>query len=213
LRDLDFVSFALGRNLIFVFPESGRRWFINDASGNRYEDYLIHDLVPAIDETFPTQRSRESRMIGGFSMGGAAAVYHSLRHPNLFAASFAYAGAFYASRREGDPYAAYRANGCLMPTENEHNRVWGPINSATRRMYDPHELIQSGVLGNVLPKIFLEAGINDYERVLAQNRKMHQALEDAGIKHVYVEHPGDHTWSFAVASAQRALLELTSNER
>ena len=26
---------------IFVLPESGRNWFINDDTGSRYEDYLI----------------------------------------------------------------------------------------------------------------------------------------------------------------------------
>lgn len=197
--------------LLLIFPESGRRWFINDALGNRYEDYLVDDLVPAIDEAFHTNQSARCRSIGGFSMGGAAAVSLSLLYPNLFPASFAYAGAFYASRREGDPYAAHRANGCLMPTESEHERVWGAVGSDVRRMYDPDELIKSALMIGVSPKIMLEVGVNDYERVVAQNRKLHQALEDAGLKHIYAEYPGDHTWPFAAASAERAFLRLAAN--
>src|SRR5688572_25882409 len=81
LRYLDISPFKRGCDLLLVFPESGRRWFINDASGNRYEDYIIEDLVPAIDAAFPTDQRAESRMIGGFSMGGATAVYLVLRHP------------------------------------------------------------------------------------------------------------------------------------
>jgi S-formylglutathione hydrolase FrmB len=194
---------------MFVFPESGRRWFINDASGNRYEDYLIYDLVQAIDAAFPTDRA--SKIIGGFSMGGAAAIYLSLRHPCVFSGSFAYAGAFYASRREGDPYAAYRANDCIMPTEEEHNRVWGLPGSNTRKIYDADELIERAVGRGLLPKIVIEVGVDDYARVVEQNRKMHFALNAAGLRHAYAEYRGDHSWTFAALSAKRALLASALN--
>jgi putative tributyrin esterase len=212
LRHVEFSLSELGCGLLLIFPESGRRWFINDASGNRYEDYLVHDLVSAIDTAFPTDRRAQARIIGGFSMGGAAAVYLSLRHPELFHGSFAYAGAFYASRREGDPYAAERAGGCMMPTESEHNRVWGLPGNAVRKIYDPDELIKRARVGDAAPRIFLEVGVDDYPRVVEQNRKMHFALAAAGFEHTYVEYSGDHSWSLAAASAKRALLKLRFQE-
>ncbi len=211
LRCFDPSSVMVDFGALLVFPESGRRWFINDASGNRYEDYLVNDCVPAIDAAFHTNRSAESRSIGGFSMGGAAAVLLSLLYPDIFASSFAYAGAFYASRREGDPYAAFRANGCFMPTESEHERVWGAVGSHVREMYDTDRLIKRASRRRAWPKIILEVGVDDYERVVAQNRKVHRALDDAGLKHVYAEYPGDHSWPFAAASAKRAIPKLISN--
>jgi putative tributyrin esterase len=208
LRYLDPSLSEMGCGLLLIFPESGRRWFINDAAGNRYEDYAIYDLVSAIDTAFPTDRRAEARIIGGFSMGGAAAVYLSLRHPEVFHASFAYAGAFYASRRKGDPYRTQRAGGCMMPTENEHNRVWGMPGNAVRRIYDPDELIKRAKAEGAAPQIFLEIGVDDYPRVVEQNRKMHLALTGVHLEHTYVEYPGDHSWPLAAASVKHALLKI-----
>src|SRR5215217_7610254 len=114
---------GLASDVLFVFPESGRRWFMNDASGKRYEDYLLADLIPAIEATYPVERSARSRIIGGFSMGGAGAIHLALRNPGVFSRAFAVAGAFYASERQGDPYASMRRGACMMPTEQEHDRV------------------------------------------------------------------------------------------
>jgi tryptophan synthase beta chain len=37
-------------DFIVVCRESGRRWFINDHAGHRYEDYLVHELVALVDK-------------------------------------------------------------------------------------------------------------------------------------------------------------------
>ena len=50
-----------------------------------YEDYIIYEAIPYIDEHFNTDTSREGRYIGGYSMGGFAALYIAFHHPDLFA--------------------------------------------------------------------------------------------------------------------------------
>src|SRR5437764_13570115 len=80
LRCVDLEAHLAGGRLITVFPECGRFWFINDAGGRRYENYLIDEVVPYVDERFNTVARREGRAIGGFSMGGASAVFQALRH-------------------------------------------------------------------------------------------------------------------------------------
>lgn len=196
--------------MVLVFPESGRRWFINDVSGRNYEDYIMDDLISAVDSDYPTDRRASSRIVGGFSMGGAAAIYLSLRHPEMFSGAFSYGGAFYAPRREGDPYSAYRSTGCMMPTEEEHERVWGSPGSQVRKMYDPDTLIGSASSGPT-PKMIIEVGCNDYPRVVEQNRKMNEALVVSRMPHLYRECQGDHSWVSAAASAERAIRELASN--
>jgi putative tributyrin esterase len=208
LRHLNPDGLGSNTKLLLVFPESGRRWFINDISGRCYEDYVVEDLVTAVETNFPTDPRPESRIIGGFSMGGSAAVYLWLRYPETFASSFSYGGAFYASRREGDPYATYRSSGCMMPTVEEHERVWGPPGSRVREEYDPDSLIAAAVVAKAIRKVILEVGVGDYPRVVEQNRRMHAAFTAAGVKHLYREFPGDHSWKFAVASARRAVQEL-----
>jgi putative tributyrin esterase len=195
-------------NMVFVFPESGRRWFINDVSGRRYADYFVADLIPAVEAEFPCSRTRESRIVGGFSMGGAAAIYMALVYPELIGASLSYAGAFYASDRTGDPYQDQRHEECMMPTENEHNRVWGPPGSDVRKQYDPDRLIGHAARKQQRPTMAIEVGVDDYPRVVQQNRRMHAALTSFGMEHRYEERAGDHSWPFAIAAALRILSQL-----
>ncbi|NVJ28565.1 esterase [Myxococcus sp. AM011] len=198
---------GLASDVLFVFPESGRRWFMNDASGKRYEDYLLADLIPTIEATYPVDRAARSRIIGGFSMGGAGAIHLALRNPGVFSRAFAVAGAFYASERQGDPYASMRGGACMMPTEQEHDRVWGPVGSEVRRAYDTGRLIEGAAAGRA-PALALEVGIEDYPRVVEMNRRVHRALDAAGVAHTYEEHPGDHGWPYATRAATRLLGRL-----
>ncbi|MFP2959993.1 alpha/beta hydrolase [Myxococcus sp. 1LA] len=193
-----------GEEAVFVFPESGRRWFMNDTSGKRYEDYLLTDLIPAVESAFPVARTGAKRVIGGFSMGGAGAVHLALRHPAVFSRAFAAAGAFFASERQGDPYAAMRGGACMMPTEQEHDRVWGPVGSDARWDYDTGRLIDRAAAG-AAPSLALEVGTEDYPRVLEMNRRVHRHLNAAGIAHAYAEHPGDHGWPYAARAVSRLL--------
>ncbi|MFD0634895.1 alpha/beta hydrolase-fold protein [Catenulispora yoronensis] len=63
------VEHLRGLDLVVVLPESGRRWFINDHRGWRYEDYLVRELVPFVDENYAVHLRHGVRAIGGFSMG------------------------------------------------------------------------------------------------------------------------------------------------
>jgi enterochelin esterase-like enzyme len=73
--------------VLVVFPNGG-------ASGYRgpVETMIIDELIPRIDQDYPTLNSPESRAIAGFSMGGAGAVRLSLLHPELFAAAASWGG-------------------------------------------------------------------------------------------------------------------------
>jgi putative tributyrin esterase len=175
-----------------VFPESFRRWFINDHEGHRYEDYLVEELVPAVDAWLDAVPTPEMRAIGGFSMGGCAAFVTAVRHTDVFGATFCHAGAFEAPRREGDPYAHLREQGVplLMPTQADHESVWGPLDSAVRDEYDPYLLIK-----RMRPEglhIYLDIGLDDYPRMIQMNRSFHQALLAANVPHEFYERPGGH---------------------
>ena len=50
----------------------------------RYEDYLIREVIPYIDNTFHTVNNREGRYIGGISSGGYTALHFGLRYQELF---------------------------------------------------------------------------------------------------------------------------------
>lgn len=185
--------------IILVFPESGRSWFINDARGRRYEDYLVGEVVGHVDRRFNTVACREGRGIGGFSMGGAAALFQALRHGDLFSVVCSNGGAFEAPLREGDPYERFRGDRDLaMPTTRDHERVWGPVGSEVRRRYDPYRLIRNRNPEHPLG-IHFDVGVDDYPRMIAMNRRVRDALAADAVPHEYRERPGGHDWAFVNA--------------
>ena len=193
--------------LLFVMPESGRRWFIDDEEGKPYGSYLLEELMPAVEGEFAPETTRSTRFIGGFSMGGAAAVFHALRRPDLFGAAFAHAGAFHASRRQGDPYAAERASReLLMPDLEAHEAVWGSAGSRTRREYDPVGVVERFAASREpAPRLYLDVGTDDHRRVIDTVRDFHTILTRFGVRHEYRELPGGHTWDYVSAALPGAL--------
>ncbi|HET8797268.1 MAG TPA: AMP-binding protein [Thermoanaerobaculia bacterium] len=196
--------------IAFVMPESGRRWFIDDESGRKYGSYLIEELLPAVESELGLSLTPGRRLIGGFSMGGAAAVFHALRRPDLFGGAFAHAGAFHAARRVGDPYAAERASrDILMPDTEAHEAVWGPVGSRTRAEYDPQSVVERFVAsGQAAPRLYLDVGTDDYRRVVEMVRDFHRTLGNFGIPHEYREMRGAHTWDYVSAALPASLAFL-----
>ncbi len=208
LTNTSLVDLLDGHRMIVVLPESGRRWFVNDHAGLRYEDYFVTELVTTVDAEFNTVAGRRGRAVGGFSMGGATALFLAMRHPELFGAMAAHAGGFEGPLRVDDPYAAHRGDpGFAMPTVLVHERVWGPPGSATRHEYDPYRLI--GECPGPPPALYLDVGTEDYERVVRMNRRVRTALRDRGWAVEYHERPGGHDWDF-VAEALPSSLDFVT---
>lgn len=71
--------------LIILMPDGDNSFYVNGTYGE-YETYVVDELIGAVDAEFPTAAARDSRFIGGLSMGGYGALYLGLRHPDLFSA-------------------------------------------------------------------------------------------------------------------------------
>jgi len=81
------------KNAITVFPNSSP--VIEDREYLPVEEMLIDELIPLIDSLYRTQAAREGRGLSGFSMGGGAAMFYAIRHPELFSSVTAYAGTYH----------------------------------------------------------------------------------------------------------------------
>jgi S-formylglutathione hydrolase FrmB len=58
----------------------------------RFEDYLVKELVPYIDNTFRTIPSRWFRAVDGFSLGGQTSMMLATKHPELFCSAGSFDG-------------------------------------------------------------------------------------------------------------------------
>ena len=73
--------------VICVFPNGGRSGYRGDV-----EKMIVEELIPWIDRAYPTRASASSRLVAGFSMGGAGSVRLSLLHPELFCGAASWGG-------------------------------------------------------------------------------------------------------------------------
>ncbi len=49
-----------------------------------YEDYFINEIVPYIDQNYNTISEKKARYVGGYSMGGFAALHIAMRNSDMF---------------------------------------------------------------------------------------------------------------------------------
>ena len=135
-----------------------------------FEDVVIDDLIPMIDSTYRTIPDREHRAMAGLSMGGMQTFQITLDHLD----KFDYIGGFSgAGGKFGPPGAA------PMDLKQSYNGIFADPDAFIKKV----KLVWIGV-GTAEPKM-MHDGIEAF----------HQALEKAGIKHVFYESPGTaHEW-------------------
>jgi predicted esterase len=92
-------AFAKGQQpFIEVFPDGNAsthpdsEWADSSDGSAMIETWLIKKVIPAVEGDYP--RSKTSRSILGFSMGGYGASIIALHHPQLFASVVSVAGYF-----------------------------------------------------------------------------------------------------------------------
>lgn len=82
--------------VIAVFPDcftslGGNQYINSDAMGN-WEDFLIDEMIPAVEGEFRVRKGREGRALFGKSSGGYGALVHGLKHPEVWNAVACHSG-------------------------------------------------------------------------------------------------------------------------
>jgi len=85
--------------MIVVMPDCFTRYggsqYLNSSATGRYEDHLIGEIIPHIDQQYRTRNEPGSRAIGGKSSGGYGAIVQAMRHPDIFGAVACHSGDMY----------------------------------------------------------------------------------------------------------------------
>jgi S-formylglutathione hydrolase FrmB len=78
--------------LVDAWTAYGGSQFLNSAGTGRYLDYLCDEIVPFVDERYPTAASRDHRGLTGKSSGGYGAMVVPMLRPDVFGALASHAG-------------------------------------------------------------------------------------------------------------------------
>ena len=133
-----------------------------------FEDDVTQALIPFVDKTFRTVADRDHRAMAGLSMGGMQTFAITLNHLDLFSHIGGFSGA-----------AGALTLGRDLDPKTDYNGVFA----------DP------AAFAKKVRVLWLGVGTAEPEGMHAGIRKLHAALTEAGIAHVYQESEGtDHEW-------------------
>ncbi len=173
-------------NFVLVMPEGDYSYYVNavERPADRYENYIVEDLLRDAQARFPIATNRENRAIIGVSMGGFGAIKIALGHPELFAFAGALSPAIDMPRRQ---FSLRR-----IQQSWEMRSIFGPWGSEARRRDDPF-LLARDVAPASAPYLFLSCGAD--ESLLAPNRQFAEVLAEQRLPHEFYIVPGGHEWT------------------
>ena len=194
-------DYAAQYRLIVVTPEGNNGWYTDSASTatDKYESYLLKELIPDVEKRFRTIESRYGRGIAGLSMGGYGALKFGLKSPATFAFAGSLSGAVAVPSWNEDDYQN------LKSIHDSAFSAFGPPGSETRKANDIFEITRN--LSNAriasLPYLYLDCGTEDV--LISDNNRLAALLRERKIPHEFRELPGDHSWPYWNQQVQEVL--------
>lgn len=182
-------AYAFNHRFFIVTPEGNSGWYTDSVStpNEKYESYIMQELIPEIDAKFRTLADRDHRMIAGLSMGGYGSIKFGLKYPDKFSLVGSFSGALGA--------AAFNEKNAGAIGKGI-DAIFGPDDSETRKAGNIFGLVKALTLDkvSVLPYIYQSCGTEDF--LFQNNRDFDSLLLEKKVPHEYREHPGIHDWVF-----------------
>ena len=179
------VAIFAEHGLMLVMPEGDNSYYTNSAEKpqDRYEDYIIKDLILDVETRFPAcDRSR--RAIVGLSMGGFGAVKIALHRPEMFLFVGALSLALDVPSR---PFSIKRVRQWRF-----HRSIFGPWGGKTQNENDPFVLVRAADPKQV-PYILLTCG--EQEGLIQANRRFAKLLQERNFRYQFQAGQGGHDWN------------------
>jgi S-formylglutathione hydrolase FrmB len=202
LTKTKLADYAAQYRLIIVMPEGNDGWYTDSATvaNDRYETYIVQELIPDVEKHFRAIKGREGRAIAGLSMGGYGALKFGVKYPDKFIFAASISGALdAAARNDNNPGNAW---GFLRPSIMQ---TFGETGSPTRAANDLNKLVRNFPAERLaaLPFFYLDCGTED--GFLASNREMATIFLERKIPHEYRQLPGAHNWAYWDSQVQEVL--------
>jgi S-formylglutathione hydrolase FrmB len=194
-------DYAAQYRLIVVTPEGNNGWYTDSVSTttDKYESYILKELIPDVGKRFRTIESRYGRGIAGLSMGGYGALKFGLKSPATFAFAGSISGAVAVPSWTEDDYQK------LKSIRDSVFSAFGPLGSEARKANDIFEITRN--LSNAriasLPFLYLDCGTEDV--FISDNSRLAALLREKKVPHEFRELPGDHSWPYWNQQVQEVL--------
>ncbi|HUS10058.1 MAG TPA: alpha/beta hydrolase family protein [Pyrinomonadaceae bacterium] len=192
------VDYATAYDFIIVTPEGNDGWYTDSATvpSEKYESYIVQELIPDVQKRFRASSEREGRAVAGLSMGGYGAIKFGLKHPEKFAFAASLSGAFSA--------ASWTEQEIKEPgvIRDSVLQTFGPATSETRVANDVLKLVREAKPES-LPYFYLDCGTEDF--LFSDNRQFVTLLVEKKIQHEYRQLPGTHSWQYWDSQVQEVL--------
>lgn len=179
-------------NVIIVTPEGDNGWYTDSAAkpNDKYESYIIQELIPEIDKKYRTLANRPNRAIAGLSMGGFGALKFGVKYPEMFTLAGSFSGALFAS--------SYRTPDDLPPGAIRTSLIdiFGAVDSPTKKANDLFALVREASPEKIkaMPFLYVDCGTEDF--LFQNNRDFIALLTEKKIPHEYRQLPGVHDWKY-----------------
>ncbi len=189
---------------IFIMPEGDNGWYSDSAKNenDKYESYIIDELIPEVEKKFRAKKERGGRVIAGLSMGGYGGLKFGIKHADKFVLAGSFSGALRAAEFNGKDLGGWKVLADSITT------TFGEADSETRKENDIFKLVKdkSGEQIKQLPFIYLDCGTED--GLIKQNQDFANLLFEKKIPHEFRQLPGKHDWAYW-NSQIREFLELS----
>jgi putative tributyrin esterase len=201
LTRTNVADYAAQYRMIVVTPEGNDSWYVDSGGvpSDKYETYILKELIPDVDKRFRTIQSRYGRAVAGLSMGGYGAIKYGLKYPATFVFAGSMSGAFGVTR--------YTQNEIGGKDWGPFLKTFGPDGSETRKANDVFEIARGLTPARAasLPYFYFDCGTEDAAQHFNPNRELSQIFLEKKIAHEYRELPGGHSWAYWDQQVQEVL--------
>jgi S-formylglutathione hydrolase FrmB len=200
LTRTNIADYAVPYRMIIVMPEGNNSWYVDGTvPTDKYESYILKELMPDVDTRYRTIQSRYGRAVAGLSMGGYGAIKFGLKYPAVFAFAGSISGAFGVTR--------YTEKEIAGANWEPFVKTFGLPGSETRQANDVFEITKSLTAARIatLPYFYFDCGTEDAAQHFNPNRELSELFLEKKIAHEYRELPGNHSWEYWNQQIQEVL--------
>ena len=188
----DLVNQGAVGGFLVILPDGGKTFYINSLdSRERYEDFFIQELIPAIDRKYRTIAAPAARGISGTSMGGYGALHLAMRHPDIFGSASAHSAALLPKIPNPIPSEGrwgFYARVLQGPFGSPLSEAYWEANSPLALAEHPESFSHL--------KLYFDCGDHDRYGFEEGAQLLHQKLVAKKFPHDFALRPGDHGWSY-----------------